>query len=193
MKFTFISKQSHIHSKKGFTLVEAMVAISILALAITGPMLIAQKGIGSAVYAKDQITAFYLAQEAVEYIRNVRDTNRIKGNLWLDGLDECLETGSGERCTIDARFTIHTNPSAIVPCPGGACPVISFYNNDSTGEGFYGYDSSSGWAPTAFKRTVSIDNRASGKEALISVNISWNTNLFAPMRSFNVKEYIFNY
>src|SRR4051812_13810349 len=53
--------------RRAFTLVESMVAISILALAVTGPMIIAQKGIGSAIYAKDQITAFYLAQEAVEY------------------------------------------------------------------------------------------------------------------------------
>lgn len=97
--FKFLSKENKgTNSAKGFTLVEAMVAISILSLAVTGPMIIAQKGIGAAIYARDQITAFYLAQEAVEYIRNVRDTNRINNISWLTSLTPCLDTGSGQTC-----------------------------------------------------------------------------------------------
>jgi type II secretory pathway pseudopilin PulG len=172
-----------------FTLVEAMVAISILAISVTAPLIIAQKGIGSAIYAKDQITAFYLAQEAVEYIRNMRDTNRITGaSSWLNGLSLCLETGAGERCTIDAQYTDpFTSPDAIKSCPSGLCPVLLF---DSTNI-LYGYGS--GWTPTKFTRTVYVDNRTSSKEAAISVTISWNTNLFSPTRTFTIKEYIFNY
>lgn len=179
--------------KTGFTLVESMVAISILSLAITGPMLIAQKGIGSAIYARDQITAFYLAQEAVEYIRNVRDTNRIAGSSWLNGLTACVETGSGEKCTIDARKTDFAAPGAINSCPAGVCPKISF---DST-TGLYGYGVGAGNA-TQFTRTVSIDTRGDtanvpAKEGVISATISWNTALFSPARTFTVKEYIFNF
>src|SRR4051812_29896076 len=99
--------------QKGFTLVEAMVAISILSLAVTGPLVIAQKGIGSAIYARDQVTASYLAQEGVEYVRNVRDTNRIAGSPWLTGLSACLETGLGQRCAVDARFSSSTTSGAI--------------------------------------------------------------------------------
>src|SRR4051812_39565134 len=97
-------------SSRAFTLVESMVAISILSLAVTGPLLIAQKGIGSAIYARDQIMAFYLAQEAVEYIRNVRDSNRMTGTPWLSQFSSCNETGAGERCQIDARYDYSPNP-----------------------------------------------------------------------------------
>jgi prepilin-type N-terminal cleavage/methylation domain-containing protein len=185
------------HSSKAFTLVESMVAISILALAVTGPMLIAQKGIGSAIYARDQITAFYLAQEAVEYIRNARDTNKIRGDSWLTGLTACLETGvgagDGVRCRIDAHYQNFDTPGAIEACSGGTCPKLDFYDDGT--DRYYGYVTLpvSGWRETAFTRTISVDNRASAKEAVISVTISWTTNLFAPVRSFTVKEYIFDF
>ena len=179
-----------------------MVAISILSLAITGPLVIAQKGISSAIYARDQITASYLAQEAVEYVRNARDTNRIlissNPNIsWLDGLSKCMpiNNGSGtytlQSCTIDARLDYRTDPSAITTCPGNVCPAISFNSSTNQGSsGFYGYNIGT---PTIFTRSITIDNRVSGKEAEVSVNVSWHTNLFSPLRTFTVKEYLFNF
>ena len=171
---------------KGFTLVEAMVAISVLSLAVTGPLLIAQKGLASAIYAKDQITAFYLAQEAVEYIRNVRDTNRITASSWLNGLSACMSSGANEKCTIDARKTDFTASGAVTSCPSGTCPAISF--DSSTG--LYGYGIGN---TTKFTRSISIDNRASAKEALITVTVSWSTDLFSSPRTFTVEETIFNF
>ncbi len=174
---------------KGFTLIEGMVAISILAISVTAPLMIAQKGVASAIYARDQITAFYLAQEAVEYIRNMRDTNRITGSAgWLDGLSLCFDTGAGEKCTIDARYSDpFTNPQAILSCPLSGCQPLLF----DTTEGIYGYGS--GWQQTKFTRTISISTPNSPKEAEIAVTISWNTNLFTPTRTFTIREHIFNY
>lgn len=75
----------------GFSLLETMVAISILMITIVGPLSLASKGIVFADYVKDEITGFYLAQEAIEVIRNVRDTN-IKNNVdWLAVIkDQCM-------------------------------------------------------------------------------------------------------
>jgi prepilin-type N-terminal cleavage/methylation domain-containing protein len=182
----YIFKNTKRPKTRGFTLVEAMVAISILSLSITGPMLIAQKGIGSAIYARDQITAFYLAQEAVEYIRNVRDSNRINAVSWLSNLSPCL---SGLTCIVDARYTDYTNPSAIVTCPGGTCSPLSF---DGT-ELIYGYGVGGLWRVTPFTRSVQMTETSPGKEAVISVTVSWTTNLFAPVRTFSIKEYLFNF
>jgi type II secretory pathway pseudopilin PulG len=194
----FLSKRIKRTTAAAFTLVEAMVAISILSLAVTGPLVIAQKGIGSAIYARDEITAFYLAEEAVEYIRNVRDSNRISGTSWLSQFSGCKESGAGERCEIDARYPDFTTVGAIVSCytdstyasqPGGVCKPLSY---DSSSK-LYGYGSGGTWTTTKFTRTISVDDRASAKEAMISVTISWSTNLFSPVRSFTVKEYMFNF
>ena len=56
----------------GFTLVEALVAISILMVAVASPMVIAQKGLNSANYSRDQMTATFLAEDALEFIKNFR-------------------------------------------------------------------------------------------------------------------------
>lgn len=178
-------KHTIYNRKRGFTLVEAMVAISILSLSITAPLLIAQKGIGSAIYAKDQITAFYLAQEGVEYIRNVRDMNRIANVSWLTNLTPCIDTGAGERCVVDSSQTNPNNANAITSC-GASCQVIAF----DPANKIYGYGA--GWSPTKFTRSVRME-QTGGDEALVAVTISWKTNLFNPIREFTVREYLFNY
>jgi len=58
---------------KGFTLVETMVAITILTLAVTGALFTANTALVAASIARDQLTASYLAQESVEYVRWMRD------------------------------------------------------------------------------------------------------------------------
>lgn len=183
-----ISKNNKVR-QKGFTLVEAMVAISILSLAVTGPLVIAQKGIGSAIYARDQITASYLAQEGIEYVRNIRDTNRIKGLSWLSGLSDCLETGLGQRCTIDARFSSSTASGAVASCPSGVCPALSI----ETANSLYGYGSGAGWKATPFTRIITLDNRASSKEVMVSVTVEWSTSLFAPKRTFTIKDHLMDF
>lgn len=58
----------------GFTLVETLVALSIFTVSILSLMVILGQGISNTNYAKTKIIASYLAEEGVEYIRNVRDT-----------------------------------------------------------------------------------------------------------------------
>src|SRR4051812_26467647 len=59
----------------GFTLLETMVAVTLLSVAIVAPMSLTAQSLGSAYYARDEVTAFYLAQEGLEVVRNVRDNN----------------------------------------------------------------------------------------------------------------------
>lgn len=58
---------------RGFTIVETLVAVAILMISIAGPLTIAQKGLMAALYARDQVTASFLAQELMENIKNTRD------------------------------------------------------------------------------------------------------------------------
>lgn len=184
-------------SKRGFTLVEAMVAMSILSLAVTGPLLIAQKGLGSAIYSRDQITAIYLAQEAVEYVRNVRDSNRLSDSPWLGQFSSCKTTDLSPQnaCQIDAHVIDFDDLSgdAIQTCTVGSCEPLSIYQDPGSGDFFYGYGTGANWQPTKFTRTVTIDDRKSPKEAAVSVTVSWNTGLYAPAQSFSVKEYLFDF
>lgn len=169
------------NSNNGFTLIETMVAVVILSVALVGPLTIITKGLNSAFFSRDQITAFYLAQEAVEYVRNRRDQNTIQGLTWLDGLEPVC-TGVNP-CLIDVTgdYTLPT-PTDIVECATGTCPIMRYDGN------FYNYDS--GGVATPFTREVRLTS-VSVVEYIVSVNISWRTGTFA--RSFFVKEYMFNW
>ena len=64
---------SHQKTSRGFTLIETLVAVSLLAVVIVAPMSLTTQSLSSAYYARDQMTAFHLAQEAIESVRSVRD------------------------------------------------------------------------------------------------------------------------
>ena len=96
--------------KKGFTIIETLVAITILMISIAGPLTIAQKGFNAGIYAKDQVTASYLAQDAMEYIKNVRDNNVFASPSqdWLLGFD--LDNRCKSLNNICKITTINTAP-----------------------------------------------------------------------------------
>ena len=160
---------------RGFTLIETLVAISILLVSISAPMTIASKGLASSYFARDQITGFYLAQDAVEYIRNTRDNNFLSGSGWLNGFPD----------TSGALFTVDTTDGVMALCPIEGCPTLDF--NSSTG--FYSHNDLNGDA-SIFSRAVSIQ-AINANEIIISVTISWSTGTFS--RSFSVKENILNW
>src|SRR3989338_3913398 len=99
------ASKNKIRNRKAFTLVEALVAISILMIAIASPMTLAQKGLSTATLSKDQMTAAFLVQDAIESVKNIRDQAAIRGsatNDWLDTLSKCI-------CTDDLTCDFDSN------------------------------------------------------------------------------------
>jgi prepilin-type N-terminal cleavage/methylation domain-containing protein len=61
------------HHQKAFSLVEVLVAITILLLVITGPMTMITRSNNGTAFATEQIAAFFLAQEGLELVQMQRD------------------------------------------------------------------------------------------------------------------------
>lgn len=147
-------------SRAGFTLIETFVAITVLAFAIVGPLTIASRGLNATVLSRDQLTATYLAQEAIEEARFMRDTNVLRGAGWLDGAltAECLN----KDCTVDVW-----DATPLAECDG-TCPVLKY---DSASRR---YQYSTG-EDTSFRRIVRVEDTPQVFEKVISVRVEWQS------------------
>lgn len=68
------ARQVGSHRSRGFTLIEMLIAMAIFTSSITGLIVVTSSGIANVNFAKNKLTATYLAQEGIEEIRNLRDT-----------------------------------------------------------------------------------------------------------------------
>ena len=128
------------NSQRGFTLVEVLVAISILLTAIAATMGVLANGskVGNA--SDNQTIATYIAMDGVEKVRAIRDRNLLH-NLssqtqsdWLKSVDNlCLNNNL--KCYVDsdafnyANLQNNSNQTIIKPCPGSNCSPLIFNSN----------------------------------------------------------------
>jgi len=173
----FLNKKQN----KGFTLVEALVAVSILTLSITAAFSAAQTGLQTSNIAKNQITAFYLAQDAFEYIRNVRDTEKLANydGGWNNFVNRF--SGCGGECGID---TSSLGNSEIVT----GSDATRLYNRD----GIYTHNSGLNPAPdvTVFDRKV-LFVPFGDDEVWVTIIVKWTQG--ARSMSFEAKDLLTNW
>ncbi len=74
-----------ISEKRGFTLTEVLVGISILTVAIVSATNLLVTIVQSNKNNVKTLQAYYYAQEGIEAFRNIRDTNWLHNQDWLDG------------------------------------------------------------------------------------------------------------
>lgn len=187
MKIKILLKKYFKQYSKGFTLVETLVAISILSLVTTATLTAVQTALKSTSMTKDKIAAFYLAQEGMEFIKNIRDENTLNilnGSSinWLAGLsgaaaDPCF---FGKVCRIDspAKTIMYCGMSL------NTCPNL----NQNTTTKIYSYTSGAGWVTSNFKREVQFQ-QISADEVVALMTISWSNR--GVTQSFQVTESFF--
>lgn len=165
----------------GFSLVETLVAVGILAVAVIGALSAASSGISLSTLSKDQTIAFYLAQEGVEQVRNIRDENALNGRVWLYGIAENSNDPCyfGETCYVDV-----INAPFLNRCDSGGCPTL----REDPDTGFYGYNLL--WPETNFKRTVELTS-INSHEISILVTVEWSKGVIN--KQFRVRENILDW
>ncbi len=155
---------------RGFTILETIVALGVISLTIAGVFTAVRTGITASINAKDEIRAFYLAQEAIELLRRVRDSNKLTsintGTAvpWLISIsDPCVFS----TCRADA-----TGPGGdfFFDCGSISWNVCPFLRQD-TATYIYAYMP---WAPlTKYKREIRIEKPVPD-EAIVTISIRWS-------------------
>ena len=192
---SFVRFASHLpdsHRGRGFTIVETLIAIAVLLLSATAPLSLAERSLASAQAAEQEVTAFYLAQEAIEFVRNLRDENALAGRggtEWLRGLSECLRS---EGCGIDPTAP---SGSRIVQCSSANdnCALFQYTGavNDRL-RGLYGHRQTSGWSRSALARRVFIREITRDVEAEVLVRMEWTAGALGE-RSIEVRGNFLNW
>lgn len=200
MQYTF--KKNRGVDQKGFTLVETLVAITILLLVIIGPMTIASNGMRNSYYAGDQTTAVYLAQEAIEHIQKLRDdvaldefddyrTNGSNGNgntqSWYTNLDADCKDSQG----CDINFLMNTFRDCGVT---GECQLrVDLGNPNSLSMLVYGYGNGGGWTDSIFTRQILVGAMTNGGVP-VTVTVSWTAAAFGnTTRSVVLQSYFYDH
>jgi Tfp pilus assembly protein PilV len=162
-------------SGSGFTIIETLVAITILMIAIVGPITIANKALSASVEAKNQMIASNLATEAIEYLKSLKDGN-IRGAVdWLTGFGNCTKDGTSGSGACGVQV-VSEQPNFNVAMCDSIATGCQLYINPNTG---YVMDSSSGNTPTPFTRYVFIGKVStydtSYSDVLVTAVVQWNT------------------
>ncbi len=171
MKMLFTNKNISSKDKRGFTVIEAFVGITILLIGVVGPMVLVNRNFQAARFSRDQITAYYLAQEAVEMVRQVRDTNLLR----ISNGDESRSWNADLSCSSGCRVDLNVsegqggdrpNPLPRVnSCDAGGCNTSnSRLYIDTAGR----FSHNNTGTPTAFSRYV----RISGNEITVTVEFN---------------------
>lgn len=166
-----------LRSDPGFTIVETLIAVTILATAVAGTMTIAYQGLRGAQLAKDELTASYLAQEGIDFIRARRDENYLSGFLvgpddanWIrdlaDGIGG-LPCATANGCTVDM-----TDPTGDPAACGGTCNRLTF----DTVNNLYSQLAVGGTrVASPFTRTIRMTTASAGKYYVLEVTMTWQT------------------
>lgn len=173
----------------GFTIIETLVAITILMISIAGPLTVAHKGLTSALYARDQMIASYLAQDAIEYIKNLRDNNLLKGQAWNDGFSNCVSQGGVTTYCIVDTYGGTPSPGANNGIQLKSGQNATLYTSPK-GYTHYSIDTQKTSFSRYFYLVPSGAAGAGDDESNLIVKVDWVTNNVP--NSINVSSSIFN-
>lgn len=139
-------------NKRGFTLIEVIVAIGIISLVSTGAMFAISLSLASANRIRNNLIAAGLAQEGLEIVRGIRDRDWHLGNTFGASL------GNGD-------YIINWDSQSLVAFSD------TFLKKDS--DGFFNYTSGQ---DTIFKRKIIIEDSSQNPatvEKVAKVEVSW--------------------
>lgn len=158
----------------GFTLIELLITITVMTIGITGAFVAIQQGIFLVDYSNSRFTAALLAQEGVEIIKSIRDTNLLEYNYistttpWNEGLTPV----PADSVEFEVQYTDPQSFDPVLTKP--ACSPFCDFNGLrflTRGEdGFYNYDDLE--EETKFKRKIRID-QVGDSLLKIEVTVYW--------------------
>lgn len=168
---------------EAFTLIETLVAVSIITVAFTAILQASAQSFTYARFASNEATASFLAQEGLEFVHAVRDGN--PRATWLNNLYYAVSPAVPPIFKVDPSVSSDFSnvPAMIALCNSGSGPCPAF-KLDQTGVG-YNYTTGS---LTGFVREITI-SQVAGDEISVVSKVYWDNRT----HSVSLRENLMNW
>ncbi len=194
-----------LYNQSGFSLVETLVAISLLLIVIVGPMTISAKSAKSSTFATEQIQAFFLAQEGLELAQKARDDMQLeyfedlgvtKPNPWGDFMDSS-PTGVYKDCFNPTGCGLSWKGGSDGELTVTNCGACLLYENTavSARASHYTYWSNSGVNPPyPFTRKIYFETTGLDidREVRVRSVVTWRTGSIIADQKVELDSYLYN-
>jgi len=165
-------------NKKGFSITEVLVVIFILSMGMLGVLSLTVQNIKSINLNKNKLIAVELAQEGLEFVKNIRDTNWIKDDAWLNRINYASSSS----------YTIYYNSD------GTKNPVIANVSDIANArlyldsDGFYTHAPSTNLTP--FYRLITI-NQETNASTTVTSELKWQDSI--KIHTYKINTILYNW
>jgi len=162
--------QHHFYSKNGagFTLLEVLVALSVLIMGLLASVSLLTKTSSLNTVISDRLIASHLAQEGIELVRNLIDNNILAGEIWNHGLSA-------------GNYQIDYNDGRLYDFNERPFQPLKFDGS------LYSYDSGQ---PTKFKRKIRIFYNGNDEMVVQSI-VTWQSHRIKGDISLTVEDHFY--
>ena len=197
--------KKHANNQKGFSLVETLVALSILLVSLVAPLTIASQSLQNIFFAREQYTAMMLAQEGVEamvllqrssMVTAIRNPSTNRAWDWFESMPSNCVGAPG--CGVDFSGPA-SNPVAVNggnDCNHSSQPcLLQLDPNDTTNTGEPRYKHDTGDPDSPYTRRVWVDeiggsNTAS--QASVESVVEWRSSVTQNSESITIRTNLFD-
>ncbi len=154
-------------NNKGFSILEVVVAIYIITMGMIGVLALVNQSIQAKYINTNMLVGSQLAQEGLELVRNIRDTN------WLKNIDWKICDLAGSNCDIvqDNNYGIYIDSNInniIIDATIDSIDNASLYIDSN---GFYTHSVAE---TTAFYRLITVTD--GGDYLVVECQVRWQTS-----------------
>ena len=190
---------------QGFSLVEVLVAISILLLVIVGPMTIISRSNNSTAFATEQIVAFFLAQEGLELVQKQRDDFLLEHfddptgnpNPWsgfITYFNLCNVSSHPNGCALQIETGVSPNTEVVRHCDTLTNCRLQL-NDAGTNPERRRFHYDVGDPNSLFTRAVKMEVLSTNgglQEVLLTSTVTWRTGTLIRTQQVVASTYLFN-
>jgi prepilin-type N-terminal cleavage/methylation domain-containing protein len=189
--------------RHGFSLVETLVAISILLLVVVGPLTISSRTAKSSTFASEQLTAQLLAQEGLELAEKARNDYILEHfqNSSNGGWDRFALTSSVNfgQCFLAAGCGLAVAASGEVTLPVVACnsgvtpnPCALYVGAAAAGNRARYSHTAAGGTLSPFTRTVRFYVTGNADQIRVESIVTWRTGSLVANQRVEMETFLFN-